>query len=65
MFDVSVADLQGWAVLLTHLDTTVDDAGRIAQLRALEDVQAAACAAQARIAVDFAASQALVVRRYP
>ncbi len=57
MFDLSVADLQDWATLLIRLDTSVDDAGRIAQLRALEDLKAAACAAQARITVDFAASQ--------
>ncbi|HQR25475.1 MAG TPA: DUF222 domain-containing protein, partial [Nocardioides sp.] len=33
------------------------DRERVAQLRALEDLKAAACAAQARIAVAFAASQ--------
>ncbi|TRW46892.1 DUF222 domain-containing protein [Georgenia yuyongxinii] len=39
------------------LDRDVSDAERVDQLRALEELKAAAAAAQARIAVDFEASQ--------
>ncbi|PRZ28775.1 uncharacterized protein DUF222, partial [Antricoccus suffuscus] len=40
----------------TH-DDTLDDAARIDQIRALEELKAAAAAAQARLAVSFHASQ--------
>ncbi len=50
-------DVRAWSEELLDLDRCVDDSERIAQLSALEDLKAAACAAQARIAVDFAASQ--------
>lgn len=42
---------------LAHVATQVDDAERIDQLRALEQLKSAACAAQARIAVALDASQ--------
>ncbi|CUR60316.1 conserved exported hypothetical protein [metagenome] len=51
------SDVHGWATGLAGLDRAVDDAELIAQLRALEDLKAAACAQQARIAVAFAESQ--------
>ncbi|MDQ6755102.1 MAG: HNH endonuclease, partial [Actinomycetota bacterium] len=41
------------------MDRGVDDAGRIDQIRVLEDLKAAAAAAQARITTDFNASQRL------
>ncbi len=48
--------MTAWAMALADAGQRVDDAERVAQLTALEDLKAAACAAQARIAVDFAAS---------
>ncbi len=39
------------------MDTDVDDAERIDQLRLLEELKGAVAAAQARVTVDFAASQ--------
>ncbi|CUR57603.1 conserved hypothetical protein [metagenome] len=50
-------DLRCVAARVASLDPAVDDAGRIEQLRALEEVKSAICAAQVRIAVEFAASQ--------
>lgn len=47
--------IAGWAAGLAVVGAAVGE--RIAQLGALEDLKAAACAAQARIAVAFAASQ--------
>lgn len=54
---LSTSELATWVSRLATLDTEVDDAERIAQLRALEALKSAAAAAQARVAVDFAASQ--------
>ena len=47
----------GWVARLGTLDTDVPDAERVDQLRALEELKAAAAAAQARIAVDLDISQ--------
>ncbi|KAA0018093.1 hypothetical protein [Antrihabitans cavernicola] len=49
-----VAALVGW---LSGIDRDVDDSVRIDMLRALEDVKAACCAAQAKQAADFEASR--------
>ncbi|MDQ6641123.1 MAG: 13E12 repeat family protein, partial [Actinomycetota bacterium] len=60
MFDTGKLDcatLGWWRAELRQLDRRVTDAERIDQLRALEDLKAAAAAAQARIAVDLDASQ--------
>lgn len=54
---LSTCELATWVSRLATLDTEVDDPERIAQLRALEALKSAAAAAQARVAVDFAASQ--------
>lgn len=54
---LGVQTLATWAAGLTRVDRDVEDAQRIDQLRALEELKAAACAAQARISVDFAESQ--------
>lgn len=54
---VCVPDIQSWADGLLAVDRAVTDAQRIDQLRALEVLKAAACAAQARISVDFERSQ--------
>lgn len=64
---VSVATITSWAAGLTQVDRGVDDAQRIDQLRALEELKAAACAAQARISVEFATSQrdAAVAEKVP
>ncbi|WP_211366739.1 HNH endonuclease [Pseudonocardia kunmingensis] len=47
----------GWVARLGVLDTEVPDAERVDQLRALEELKAAAAAAQARIALDLDTSQ--------
>ena len=54
---VGAALLQAWAQGLLDMDRDVTDAQRIDQIRALEELKAAACAAQARISVDFERSQ--------
>lgn len=46
-----------WIMALSELDDRVDDVQRIDQLRRLEELKAAAAAAQARIAVAFDRSQ--------
>ncbi|MGD9958493.1 HNH endonuclease [Nocardioides sp.] len=61
-FPVSAAGLRGWAAALVGVDRAVDDGERVEQLAALEELKAAACAAQARVAVDFARSQEAVMR---
>ena len=53
---VSTATLRGWLAALPGL-VAVDDTDRVDQLRVLEEVKAAAAAAQARVSVDFDASQ--------
>ncbi|WP_127131903.1 DUF222 domain-containing protein [Georgenia sp. SYP-B2076] len=50
-------DIARWRVAVADLDRDVPDAERVDQLRALEELKAAASAAQARIAVDLDASQ--------
>ena len=59
MFEsVAIADVTHWVGALASLDTaTSDDPARIDALRALEELKAAAAAAQARISVAFDASQ--------
>lgn len=62
MFDSSaavgeIATLRGLVSSLGGLEVAEDDAGRIDQIRALEEVKAAAAAAQARVVSAFAASQ--------
>ncbi|WP_324650550.1 HNH endonuclease [Georgenia sp. H159] len=54
---VSVPELAEWRAALAGVDRDVSDAERIDQLRALEELKSAACAAQARIAVDLDDSQ--------
>ena len=54
---VCVPDLESWADGLLAVDRAVTDARRIDQIRALEQLKSAACAAQARISVDFERSQ--------
>lgn len=49
--------IDGMRESLTHVNREVDDTERIDQLRALEEVKAAAAAAQAQIAADFDVSQ--------
>ena len=46
---MTTADLQDWLAGLALLDEDVTDAERIEQLRALEELKAAAAAAQARV----------------
>ncbi|MGH8970943.1 MAG: HNH endonuclease, partial [Actinomycetes bacterium] len=53
---VSTRSVSGWVGALAGLDRTVGDAERIDQLRALEELKAAAAAAQARVAADLHAS---------
>ncbi|HET7398259.1 MAG TPA: DUF222 domain-containing protein [Intrasporangium sp.] len=54
---VTTADLRGWVARLGALASQVPDAERVEQLRLLEQVKNAACAAQARVAVAFEDSQ--------
>lgn len=54
---MSDANLAGVIDTLTHLDADVDDATRIDRIRDLEELKAAAAAAQARETASFAASQ--------
>ncbi|MEE6272931.1 HNH endonuclease [Georgenia wangjunii] len=49
--------IASWVAALAGTDRGVDDGERVEQIRALEDLKAAACAAQARAAVDLDASQ--------
>ena len=51
------AQLASTVAALYRLDSSVDDAERIDQLRLLEELKAAAAAAQARVAAAFRASQ--------
>jgi hypothetical protein len=53
---LTTADLAAFAAALRSLDTDVDDAERIDQLRLLEELKGAV-AAQARVTTDFATSQ--------
>ncbi|MGH8894383.1 MAG: DUF222 domain-containing protein, partial [Actinomycetes bacterium] len=57
MFDnlplLDAATVSGWVGALAGLDRAVDDAARIEQLRALEELKSAAAAAQARAAADL------------
>lgn len=50
---VGSTDIAAWRARLDRLDRHVSDAERIEQLRAMEEVKAALCAAQARVAVDL------------
>ncbi len=52
--------LSGWIVRLASLDREVSDAERVDQIRMLEEIKAAAAAAQARAAADLDASQRAV-----
>lgn len=54
---VTTAELEAFVSRLAVIDRDVDDAGRVDQIAALERVKAAAAAAQARVSVDFDASQ--------
>ena len=54
---VGTATLTDWRHQLAGMDRTVGDAERIEQLRALEELKAAAAAAQAVVTADFVASQ--------
>lgn len=63
MFEVAVdaapvgaATFRAWRDALAGLDREVDDAERVDQIRALEELKAAAAAAQARAAADLHAS---------
>ncbi len=51
------ADITSWREALAGVDRDVSDAERVDQLRVLEELKAAAAAAQARIAVDLDLSQ--------
>lgn len=53
----TVPDLRSWKSALGVLERDVSDEERIDQLRALEELKAAACAAQARVAADLDASR--------
>jgi hypothetical protein len=50
-------DVAAWLADLRRLDDSVEDAERVEQLRALEELKSAAAAAQARVAVAFDVSQ--------
>jgi hypothetical protein len=54
---VTTAALFAVVAGLGRLDSAVDDAERVDQIRALEELKAAAAAAQARVTAAFAASQ--------
>lgn len=54
---LTAADLAAWRAALADLTRDVTDADRIDQLRLLEELKSAACAAQAQVAVDLDASQ--------
>ena len=54
---LGLSDLQALTRALQSIDASVGDPARIDQLRALEELKAAACAAQARVSADFAESQ--------
>lgn len=54
---VGTVELAGWVGRLAALVEARDDAERIDQLRALEEIKAACAAAQARVTVAFRASQ--------
>lgn len=54
---LATADIAGFLARLATLDARVGDAERVEQLGLLEQVKHAASAAQAKIAVDFEASQ--------
>lgn len=53
---VGAATFRAWRDALAGLDREVDDAERVDQIRALEELKAAAAAAQARAAADLHAS---------
>ncbi|HEY8294145.1 MAG TPA: HNH endonuclease, partial [Micrococcaceae bacterium] len=57
--DPDAAAVTRFVASLALMDRGVDDAGRIDQIRVLEDLKAAASAAQARVTADFNASQRL------
>lgn len=60
MFDsgpVTTAELEAFVSRLAAIDRDVDDADRVDQIAALERVKGAAAAAQARVSMDFDASQ--------
>ena len=54
---LSTAELETMVGRLAHLEVDVDDAQRITHLGLLERLKGAAAAAQARVSVDFEASQ--------
>lgn len=58
--DATMADLNGLLTALSRFTSGVDDAERVTQLDLLERVKAAAAAAQARLTVELAESQAQV-----
>jgi hypothetical protein len=57
MVPVTTAELETWVSRLAAMDRDVDDAARIDQVTMLERLKGAAAAAQARVSVDFDASQ--------
>jgi len=56
----STDELRGFLGALSRLTTRVDDPERIDQIRLLEEIKAAAAAAQAKVTTEFAASQRAV-----
>ncbi|WP_411284695.1 DUF222 domain-containing protein [Lapillicoccus sp.] len=54
---LSTVELETMVGRLAHLDSDIDDTQRITQLGLLERLKGAAAAAQARVSVDFEASQ--------
>lgn len=54
---LSTADIGSWVMALASLTRTTDDAERVDRIRILEEVKAAAAAAQARETAAFRASQ--------
>ena len=58
MFDVvATLALRRWSPACVRLEVAGDDAGRVEQIRQLEELKRAASAAQARIAAELVASQ--------
>ncbi len=53
---LDAAAITGWVTALAGLDRAVDDVERVDRIRVLEDLKAAAAAAQARAAADLDAS---------
>lgn len=54
---VTVGAVESWRAALGEVDRALTDAERVDLIRSLEELKSAACAAQARLAVDLDASQ--------